>query len=187
MKDRPAWRTWLTKNHDTRTEVWLVYAKKGSGIPSVSYEDAVEEAICFGWIDGQVRAVDDERYMQRFSPRTGKSRWSQLNISRAQRMIEAGLMAGAGMAVFDEAMRQDRTVPSRERYTVPAELAMALGSNPAAAENFRNMAPTHQSMYAAWVSSAKKPETRQKRAERSVGFLAENKRLTDIFGIKKKE
>jgi len=187
MKDRAAWRSWLAKNHDTRAEVWLVYPKKASGIPSVSYEEAVEEAICFGWIDGQVRTIDRERYRQRFSPRTKKSRWSALNISRAKRMVAEGLMTDTGRAAFEEAMQQERTVPSRESYAIPAELETALGSNPAAAGNFRNMAATHRLMYAAWVGSAKKPETRQKRAERSIGFLLEKKRLIDIFGIRKKE
>lgn len=185
MKSRAAWRSWLSKNHNTRKEVWLINAKKQSGIPSVSYDDAVEEAICFGWIDGQVKAVDGESFMQRFSPRTKKSRWSELNIRRARKMIDAGLMTGAGRAVFDDAMQQKRTVPSRASYSIPSELEAALGSNPVASENFRNMAETHRLMYAAWVGSAKKQETRQKRADRSIGFLLENKRLIDIFGIRK--
>jgi uncharacterized protein YdeI (YjbR/CyaY-like superfamily) len=96
-------------------------------------------------------------------------------------------MTDAGRAAFDDAMQQERTVPSRNRYAVPDELESALGSNPVASENFQNLAETHRSMYAAWVGSAKKPETRQKRAERSIGFLRENKRLVDVFGIKKKE
>lgn len=187
MKTRAAWRSWLSKNHTIREEIWLVYAKKTSGIPSISYDDAVEEAICFGWIDGQVRTVDNDRYMQRFSPRTKKSRWSALNISRARKMIDAGLMTGAGLAIFDDAMQQDRTVPSRKSYSVPAELESALESNPVAAENFQNMAATHRLMYAAWVSSAKKQETRQNRVERTIAFLMENKRLIDVFGIKKKD
>lgn len=187
MKNRAVWRSWLAGNHDKRKEVWLVYAKKQSGIPSVSYDEAVEEAICFGWIDGQVRAVDNDWYMQRYSPRARKSRWSELNISRAKRMMAAGLMTDAGRVVFEGAMQEDRTVPARESCSVPAELEAALESNPVAAENFQNMAATHQLMYAAWVSSAKKLKTRQKRTERSIGFLAENKRLVDVFGIKKKE
>ena len=187
MKSRAAWRSWLSENHDTKKEVWLIYAKKQSGIPSVLYDEAVEEAICFGWIDGQVKAIDGESFMQRYSPRTKKSRWSGLNIRRARKMIDAGLMTGAGRAVFDDAMQQDRTIPSRESYSIPAELEAALGSNPIAEGNFRNLTETHRRMYAAWVGSAKKPETRQKRAEQSIGFLAENKRLIDIFGIKKKE
>jgi len=187
MKSRAAWRSWLSKSHDTIKEVWLIYAKKQSGIPSVTYDDAVEEAICFGWIDGQVRAVDGTSFMQRFSPRTKTSHWSGLNIRRARKMIDAGLMTDAGRVVFDEAMKQERTVPSRDSYGFPDELKAALGSNPVASENFRNLAETHRLMYAAWVGSAKKPETRQKRAERSIGFLVENRRLVDIFGIRKKE
>ncbi len=186
MENRAAWRSWLSENHGKKKEVWLVYAKKQSGTNSVSYEEAVEEAICFGWIDGQVRTVDAGRYMQRFSPRRPKSRWSETNIARAKKMIAAGLMTASGRGVFEDAMRQDRTVPSRQSYSIPAELETALASSPVALNNFQNMAPTHRLMYAAWVSSAKRPETRLKRAEKSIAFLEENKRLVDVFGIKKK-
>jgi uncharacterized protein YdeI (YjbR/CyaY-like superfamily) len=167
-------------------EVWLVYAKKRSGKDSISYEEAVEEAICFGWIDGQVQAVDADRYRQRFSPRTNKSRWSELNISRAKKMISAGLMTDEGRAVFEEAMQQDRTVPALTGYSIPEELETALSSSPAALKNYQNMAPSHRLMYAGWVSTAKRPETRRRRAEKSIELLAENKRLIDVFGIKKK-
>jgi len=186
MKDRAAWRVWLSENHAKKREIWLVYARKQSGIESISYEDAVEEAICFGWIDGQVRAVDGDRFMQRFSPRTKRSRWSEPNIARAQRMIAAGLMTVAGRAVFDVAMQENRTVPSLRSYSVPDELEAALAESPRAAENFRHMAMTHRGMYAAWVGSAKRPETRRAQAEKSVGFLEEIKRLIDVFGIKKR-
>jgi len=186
MKDRAAWRSWLSKNHAKKKEVWLVYAKKHSDAESVSYEEAVEEAICFGWIDGQVRTIDDNRFMQRFSPRTNKSGWSETNIARARRMIDAGLMTGAGREVFEKAMQENRTIAPLSHRAVPAELDAALANNPAAAENFRNMTPSQQGMYAAWVSSAKRPETRQARAERSAGFLEEGKRLIDVFGFGKK-
>lgn len=171
MKDRAAWRAWLSENHAKKREIWLVYTKKQSGLESVSYEEAVEEAICFGWIDGQVRTVDHDRFMQRFSPRTAKSCWSEANIAQARRIIDAELMTHAGREVFEKAMQENRTAPALSRRPVPAELDAALAKNLAAAENFRNLAPSHRGMYAAWVSSAKRPETRQERAERSIGFL----------------
>jgi len=186
MKDRAAWRSWLSKHHENKKEIWLVYAKRQSGMDSVSYDEAVEEAICFGWIDGQVRTIDDDRFMQRFSPRTKKSRWSGLNIARAKKMIGAGLMTDAGRAIFEEAMQQDRIVPALASYSIPDELEAALVSSPVALKNFQNMAPTHRLMYAAWVSTAKRPETRLKRAEKCIGLLTENKRLIDVFGIRKK-
>ena len=186
MKDRAAWRTWLERNHESEKEIWLVYAKKHSKMKSVSYEEAVEEAICFGWIDGQVRTVDEDRFTQRFSPRTKKSRWSELNIGRAKKMIDAGLMTDAGRAIFDDAMKQERTVPSLTSYSIPDELEAALAFSPVALRNCQNMASTHRLMYAAWVSSAKRPETRQKRAEKSIELLMADKRLADVFGIRKK-
>ncbi len=186
MKDRAAWRSWLSENHGKLREVWLVYAKKQSGKDSISYEEAVEEAICFGWIDGQVRTVDEDRYKQRFSPRTNKSRWSELNIARAKKMIGAGLMTDEGRTIFEEAMQKDRIVPALTSYSIPEELKAALASSPAALKNYQNMAPAHRLMYAGWVSTAKRPETRMKRAEKSIELLTENKRLVDVFGIKKK-
>jgi uncharacterized protein YdeI (YjbR/CyaY-like superfamily) len=186
MKDRAAWRSWLSENHGTMREVWLVYAKKQSGKNSITYEEAVEEAICFGWIDGQVRTIDADRYRQRFSPRTNKSRWSELNITRAKKMIDVGLMTDAGKAIFEEAMRQDRTVPALTSYSIPDELEAALASSPVALKNYQNLAKVHRLMYAGWVSTAKRPETRMKRAEKSIELLTENKRLVDVFGIKKK-
>ena len=186
MKDRAAWRTWLERNHESVKEIWIVYAKKHSKMKSVSYEEAVEEAICFGWIDGQVRTVDEDRFMQRFSPRTKKSRWSELNIARAEKMINTGLMTDAGRAIFNEAMKQERTVPSLTSYSIPDELEAALASSPVALRNYQNMAPTYRLMYAAWVDTAKMPETRQRRAEKSIGLLMANKKLVDVFGIRKK-
>ena len=97
---RQAWRQWLLQHHSTVSEIWLVYFKKHTGKPSVAYNDAVEEAICFGWIDGLIRRLDDERYMQRYTPRTRNSRWSALNIRRAKAMIRQRLMTEAGMAAF---------------------------------------------------------------------------------------
>ena len=187
MKDRAAWREWFEENHKGEKEVWVVYHKKHTGRKSVSYDDAVEEAICFGWIDGQVRTVDADRFMQRFSPRTGKSRWSELNITRAKKMVVTGLMTDAGRAKFEEAMQQDRTVPSLTSYSIPDELEVALASSPVALRNYQNMAPAHRLMYAGWVSTAKRPETRLKRAEKSIELLVANKRLVDVFGIKKKQ
>ncbi len=175
------------ENHTQKKEIWLVYCKKHTGTNPVSYENAVEEAICFGWIDGQVRAVDKDRFMQRFSPRKPTSRWSELNIARAKRMIDASLMTDRGRAVFEDAMRQNRTVPSRTSFSVPYELEQALSANATAGKNFRNMAPTHRLMYSAYVDMAKKEETRLLRAAKSVELLAENKKLTDAFGIRKKK
>jgi len=99
-KDRHEWRSWLDKNHNAKKEVWLVIYKKQTGKPAVAYEDAVGEAICFGWIDGRSKTIDDEKYMQRYTPRTSRSHWSQSNIQRAEKMIEQGRMTEAGLKAF---------------------------------------------------------------------------------------
>lgn len=186
MKDRAAWREWLARHHDRKKAVWLACSKKHTGTGSVSYADAVEEAICFGWIDGQVRSIDSDRYMQRFSPRKPGSRWSELNIARARKMIDAGLMTGRGRTVFDEAMRENRIVPSRTSFSIPPELSAALAANETAAENFRNLSRSHQLMFAAYIDMAKKEETRKKRVDLSTTLLEQNRKLTDVFGIRKK-
>lgn len=102
VKDRKQWRSWLRKNHASEREIWLIIYKKKSNKPSIPYEDAVEEAVCFGWIDGRVKRIDDEKYMQRYSPRTAKSAWSASNIARAEKMIAQGKMTEAGLKAYRE-------------------------------------------------------------------------------------
>ena len=114
-KSRRAWRDWLQKHHAAKPEVWLVFYKRHAGKPSLSYDDAVEEALCFGWIDGVRRRVDEDRYMHRFSPRQASSRWSALNRTRVARMEEAGLMTPAGRSAVQAAKRNgkwDEAAPS---------------------------------------------------------------------------
>jgi len=134
MKNRRQWRSWLQKNHDCRDEVWLVYYKKHTNKPSIPYVDAVEEAICFGWIDGKVRSVDAERNVQRYTPRRERSNWSELNIGRARRMIAQGQMTEAGLSVFLTAMKANARVPSSRSFSVPNYLKEALLRNMAAWE-----------------------------------------------------
>jgi uncharacterized protein YdeI (YjbR/CyaY-like superfamily) len=103
IHDRTAWREWLEKNHSGKTGVWIVFFKKKTGKPSLSYEDAVEEALCFGWIDSLVKRVDEESYVQKFTPRKAASTWSASNKKRVQKMIRQGRMTPAGMLAIDEA------------------------------------------------------------------------------------
>src|SRR3972149_6842154 len=103
--NRPAWQKWLEKHHDKEKDVWLLRYKKDSGKPSVSYEDALEEALCFGWIDGKVKGIDNEKSGLRFSPRKAKSRWSKTNKDKAERLIREGRMTPAGLAKIEEAKK----------------------------------------------------------------------------------
>src|SRR5215510_9334745 len=137
-RSRAAWRAWLKKHHAKSPGVWLIYAKKHTGIPSLSYNDAVEEALCFGWIDSLLHPIDDSLYRQVFTPRKPKSAWSALNRKRAARLIEAGLMTAAGMTLITLAKKTGQWSVHKpsESLTIPAELKKALDANAAAKKNW---------------------------------------------------
>ena len=179
FKTRAEWRRWLERNHASAAEIWLLYYKKHTKQASVPYADTVEEALCFGWIDGKVRTRDTETYMQRYTPRGDKSLWSKLNKTRAQRMIRAGLMTEAGLAKIRVARRngewQKATRPSRPPK-MPAALREALAAAPPALANFRAFAPSYRTQYQWWVALAKKPETRARRIQKVVAAAAANKK-----------
>jgi uncharacterized protein YdeI (YjbR/CyaY-like superfamily) len=178
MPDRAAWRAWLAEHHATSTGVWLIYYKKGSGKPSISYDDAVEEALCFGWIDSLVHALDAERYMQVYTPRKPKSVWSKLNKARVQKMIEQGLMTPAGLAKIEAAQRNGSwdSLDAIENLEPPADLLEALAANPPAAANFAGFSASARKLIARWVDSAKRPATRQARIETVVQSARENRK-----------
>jgi len=180
MRSRAAWRAWLEKHHKTKKEIWLVYYKKHTGKPTVTYNDAVEEALCFGWIDSIVRKSDDDRYMQKFTPRRPDSVWSQTNIRRARKMIAQGLMTDRGLSLFNAVKKKGRTAPHTKKVktgiTVPVDLRKALKENKKAYDNFMNFAPGYKKMYILYINDAKKPGTRARRIRRVVGFARENKR-----------
>ncbi len=179
FQDRVEWREWLEENHDTETEIWLIYYKKHTGVKRIPYDDAVEEAICFGWIDSIVKRIDDERYMQKFTPRKDRSSWSELNRKRAELMIAEGLMTGAGMSKVRAARENglwEKKPVKKEGLTVPPDLEKAL-FDAGAQENFGNMPPSSRKHYIGWIESAKREETRRKRIEESVSLIRQNKRL----------
>jgi uncharacterized protein YdeI (YjbR/CyaY-like superfamily) len=180
LPTRDKWRKWLQTHYESTSEIWLVYYKKHTGKPSVPYNDAVEEAICFGWIDGQVRSLDDERYMQRFSPRTKSSTWSALNIRRAKAMIKQGLMTEAGMAVFKSGKPADsspRTAAPARPVEFPEDLRAALAKNKKAAAHFATLPPSAVRLALGWILSAKKPETRKRRIKEVVTASARSERI----------
>jgi uncharacterized protein YdeI (YjbR/CyaY-like superfamily) len=178
--DRDDWRAWLKKNHSTQKEVWLIYYKKHTGKPRIPYDDAVEEAICFGWIDSTVKRLDDQKYSQKFTPRNQKSNWSELNKKRARKMIEQGKMTQAGLAKFKQAGKQKdkeaKDMPASRRLVIPPDLKEALSTNKKAFDNFNNFAPSYRRLYIAWITDAKRPETRMKRIKQTVKWTAENKK-----------
>jgi len=179
-KSRRGWRAWLEKNHADRTEVWLVFFKQRTGKPTLSYVDAVEEALCFGWIDGVKRSVDDERYMHRFSPRTADSTWSALNRERAERMLRAGMVAPAGRRAIERARRDGKwTAPARRRtaFSMPPELAARLKRDRQAAAFFESLAPSYRRQYVAWIATARRAETRQRRLDQAIELLQRGEKL----------
>jgi len=178
--DREAWRAWLAENHQTDKGLWLVIRKKHMGKSGLTYLEALEEALCFGWIDGILRRIDDEKHMVRFTPRRKNSIWSQRNKRRVNKLIREGRMTPAGLARIKEAKANGQWARAevREDITVvPAELTRALAANEQARRNFESLAPSYRRQFIYWVAIAKRDETRRKRIEETIGLLMRNKRL----------
>ena len=180
FKGRDDWRAWLVENHATAQEMWLVFYKKHLGKPGLTYLEALEEALCFGWIDGILKRIDEEKHTIRFSPRRKNSIWSEQNKKRIGRLIKEGRMAEAGLAKVRDAkangqwekaaMREDVTV-------VPPELTAALAENAKARSNFEKLAPSYRRQFIYWVGIARHHETRRKRVAEVVRLLTRNERL----------
>jgi uncharacterized protein YdeI (YjbR/CyaY-like superfamily) len=191
-KSRKAWRTWLQKHHATSSGVWLVYAKKHTGIPSLTYSDAVEEALCFGWIDSLIHPIDDEFFKQVFTPRKPRSAWSAVNRKRVERLIKAGLMTGAGLAMVTLAKKTGRWTAhaASESLTIPRELRDAFDSNPAAKKNWPTYTESQRKMFLYMVNGAKRPETRAKRVARIISIVSSGVPFSQVvaesMGAKKK-
>ncbi|MFA6001949.1 MAG: YdeI/OmpD-associated family protein [Thermoleophilia bacterium] len=178
--NREEWRAWLEENHDKSDGIWLAYYKKHTGKSSVQYEEAVEEALCFGWIDSQVNAIDDERYMQHYTPRRRSSIWSQSNKERVHRLLVEGRMTEYGMAAVLEAQKGGNweTLTDVDNLVVPDDLSEALSANEKAEAFFNRINASDQKAYLFWITSAKQEETRKKRIKMTVKQLAKNKRRT---------
>jgi len=177
---RAQWRAWLQKNHDRRNEIWLVYFKQHTGKPTISYRDSVEEAICFGWIDGLKKSIDEERYAHRFTPRRPGSKWSPLNIRLAEKMKAAGAMMPAGLQAFERRKSYDAELLRHRQsneVALPEDIEQALRSNQTAWTNYQALAPGYRKQYAGWLSSAVRPETRQKRLREALRLLEQNRKL----------
>ncbi|HET6981919.1 MAG TPA: YdeI/OmpD-associated family protein [Myxococcaceae bacterium] len=179
MTDRATWREWLEKNHTRDVGVWLISFKKATGKPRVGYDESVEEALCFGWIDSTERSVDEDRLMQLFTPRRARSVWSQSNKSRVERLIAAGRMRPAGLVKIEQA-RQDGSWDAYtvvESLEVPPDLEVAFKTGPAGARsNWDAFSPSSRRVILWWVHSAKRPETRARRVAAVVSEAARNRR-----------
>jgi uncharacterized protein YdeI (YjbR/CyaY-like superfamily) len=173
-RDRAEWRRWLSKNHARSEEIWLGFYRKESGKQMVSYEHAVEEALCFGWVDGRKKKLDEECYAFRFTPRKAKSGWSQSNLRRVERLIAEGKMMPAGLKAFQAKDR--REVPPLPTE-MPKQLEDQFRRQREAWTNYEKFPPGYRRVTAGWVASAKKEETRIKRLEKLIEYSARNERI----------
>jgi uncharacterized protein YdeI (YjbR/CyaY-like superfamily) len=183
VSDRDDWRSWLRENHNAKKEVWLIYYKKHAGKPSIPYEDSVEEALCFGWVDSIIKKIDDEKFARKFTPRTGKSIWSEANKKRVERMTREGRMTEAGLTRVKQAKASGKwyKTPVSARYrkelVIPAHLKDELATNKRALENFNKLAESYKRDFVGWIDSAKKEETRRRRIAEAIGLLERNQKL----------
>jgi uncharacterized protein YdeI (YjbR/CyaY-like superfamily) len=179
VQEASEWRAWLAENHLTKQGVWLIFHRSGSGTPSISYEDAVDEALAFGWIDSIIKRIDGEKYARKFTPRRPGSIWSKSNITRVERLRVQGRMTEWGLRAFK---RRTGRISLLERFNareaqgaeVPMDFAKALRANRQAWANFQRMAPSHRKRYFVWIAGAKKPETRQRRIAEAVLLVGKN-------------
>jgi uncharacterized protein YdeI (YjbR/CyaY-like superfamily) len=173
------WRRWLQENHDAANEAWVVIQKAASPKEGLGYEESVDEAMCFGWIDSKMRRLDDHEFVQRFSPRRPRSLWSLRNRERAERLIREDRMAEAGLEAVKEAKRNGRwenAYTSREAPEMPDDLLKALEKNTEAHRNFMDFPNSARFMYIHYINEAKRAETRERRIRRVVKRAEENKR-----------
>jgi len=172
------WRDWLAKHHDSESEVWLVFHKQHTGVASIDYKDALDEALCFGWVDSLVKRLDDRRFTRKFTPRRADSRWSEVNRKRYAALEASGRLKPAGI----ERAPTDRAYgPRPPRLELPTKLPLyietALKKRPAALRFFEALAPSHRRKYVAWIESAKRDETKVRRLNEAIRLLAAGKPL----------
>lgn len=177
FRDRKAWRRWLEQNHAASPGVWLIFYKKASGKATVTYGEAVEEALCFGWIDSIVKTLDEHRYIQLFTPRKPRSGWSKTNKDRIEQLVNEGLMTSAGLEKIEAAKRDGSWthLDAVEALMVPTDFRKALAANKRARENFERFPPGKKKQLLYRINNAKRPETRRKTIEEAVALAAENR------------
>ena len=180
LVDQPAWRAWLEANHASVEGIWLKLAKKGAPAPTVGYSEALEEALCFGWIDGQARRHDEHYYVQRFTPRRRRSKWSQINREKAERLIAAGRMHAAGLTQVEAARddgRWEAAYPAQSQATVPDDLQRALDENPAAQRFFATLSGSARYAFLYRLHHVSQAGARAKRIASYVELLSAGKKL----------
>ena len=168
--ERDEWRAWLAKHHDTEKDIWLIYYKKQSGEPRIPYNDAVEEALCFGWIDSTVKGIDENKYAQRFSPRKNGSNWSEMNKVRMRRLIEQGRMTPAGLSKFEG--------DAGDSFEIPSDIIEALKQDKKTWETFEGFPESYKRIRIGFVEMARsRPDIFQQRLRYFLKMTSQGKRF----------
>jgi uncharacterized protein YdeI (YjbR/CyaY-like superfamily) len=176
---RTEWRDWLKKHGTSEKEIWLIYYKKESGKPRIPYDDAVEEAICYGWIDSLVKRLDDERFAQKFTPRKDRTKWSEVNKTRVRKLLREGKITDAGLAMIDLATIDAPAAPKRPRWEpeLSPSLKKTLMANKKAWTFFQTLAPSDRRRAVGWIMVAKQEETRERRLAEAIRVFEKNEKL----------
>jgi uncharacterized protein YdeI (YjbR/CyaY-like superfamily) len=175
VRSRQEWRRWLSEHYDSQSEIWLVFRKGHTNISSLSYIDAIEEALCFGWVDSLVKRLDDARYARKFTPRKADSRWSTINRRRYADLKSRGLLEAPGLERAPTSRSGDAPRPSST--AIPSYIEERLKADPRAWHYFEQLAPSYRRMYIGWIESAKREETKEKRLREALSLLAAGKKL----------
>jgi len=169
------WRSWLAEHHDSESEVWLVFYKQHTGQESIAYGDALDEALCFGWIDSLVKRLDDERFARKFTPRKPDSKWSSINRKRYAQLEASGRLTPAGLNRPPTDRSYDAPRPPLSK--IPEYVQEALRKHPEAGRFFESLAPSHRRLYLGWIDSAKRQETKLRRLEEAIRMLEAGEKL----------
>ena len=185
-KSRQGWREWLQENHHKKQSVWLIYYKKKSNIPTVTYSEAVDEALCFGWIDSKSKPIDNEKFMQFFSRRKENSVWSKVNKQKIERLTRDGLMTEAGLAIVEKAKQNGSwtILDEAEAVIIPADLEKGFQKRPNAKKYFLSLSRSDKRNILQWLVLAKRQETREKRITEIVELADKNQKPKQFNGKK---
>lgn len=171
------WDQWLEKNHNTETEIWLVLYKKSTGKPTLNYNETVETALCFGWIDSIVKKIDEERYAQKYTPRKNYKKWSETNVIRIQKLISENRIRDFELKKIPQSILGNEYFIEKKTSALSRDLEKLLESNKLAFSNFQKLPSSHKKTYINWVMNAKKEETRFKRIAQAIEMLEKNQKL----------
>ena len=185
IPNQPTFRSWLEKNFDTSPGIWLIFYKKHTGMESIPYQEALEEALCFGWIDSLIKKIDEDRYARKFTPRTNTAKWSEINKKMVEVLINEGRITEAGLKKIDSYLKtgkveweDERIIPKkREESVIPEFILKAYSENEPALSYFEKLPPSCKREYLLWITQAKREETILKRLKESIDLLKQNKKL----------